>query len=168
MLSHKTNALLIKTWPDQNNNIGRLIYGLFRYLHTFQEKKWGSSEPDHLKPGYVSLLANIGINGASNKELASKAWVSKQAMSKLVNEMLKSEVIEIVKVANDSRINNIMLTDKGAEMLIAIWDINELLRKDFEKHLGKEKTTLLLSLIAELINALGSPCEQDFNEETKD
>jgi DNA-binding MarR family transcriptional regulator len=158
MLSEQTKARLVKVWPDQNTNIGRLIYGLFRYLTSFQEKKWGSSEPDHLKPGYVSLLANIGIQGASNKELAGKAWVSKQAMSKLVNEMLKEEIIEIEKDAADNRVNNIMLTDKGAELLIAVWDINELLRLEIENHLGKEKTAQLLGLIAELIHSMDNPC----------
>jgi len=158
MLSEKSKARLAEIWPDQDTNIGRLIYGLFRYLTSFQEKKWGSSDLAHLKPGYVSLLANIGINGASNKELAGRAWVSKQAMSKLVNEMLKEEVIETEKETTDNRINKIMLTDKGAALLIAIWDINELLRIEIEKHLGKEKTSQLLALIAELINSLDYPC----------
>lgn len=156
MLSENTKKRLQETWPQKNTSVARLIYQLYRYFSTLQvDRRQSENKPIHyLKPGYVYLLANIGLGGSTNKDLAKKAMVTKQAMSKLINEMICEKIVEIEKDSNDGRSNKIILTNTGAELLIDIWGTNQLLIDEFETHIGKPKTKLLLELMSELVDSL--------------
>jgi len=157
MLSKEINEKLHSKRPKRNENVGRLVYALYRYFVCWQEERCPNNYLFHLKPSHVALLANISMYGGTNKELAQRAIVSKQAMSKLLNETLKEGIIEMEKDKNDNRSNTVVLTDKGAELLISTWENNHLLIEDFEKHLGKPKAQLLLELLSELVDSIG-PC----------
>lgn len=151
MLSEDLKDKLRATLPNQNECIGWLIYWLYRYFTYWQQEKSNNKDSDQIKLGYISLLSNIGVEGSTNKDLAQKAMVSKQAMSKLINEMLLEDLIEMEKDKMDSRSKKIMLTNKGAEALIQIMQNNQYLFKEFEGVLGENKVNLLIELISELM-----------------
>ena len=155
MLTEGVKKKLQETKPERNKNIGRLIYKLYRYFVSWQEEKCPDKYLYKIKPSQVALLANINVYGGNNKELAQRASVSKQAMSKLLNEIEKEGIVEIERDKDDCRSNNIELTDKGAELLISMWEINHLMVEDFEKHLGTAKTQLFLELLSELVDSIG-------------
>jgi len=77
-------------------------------------------------------------------------------MSKLVQEMLKLELIVIDPNEHDSRCNIISLTDHGAAILKKIWEANKELTAEFEGRLGKAKSKRLLTLMSELVESLDS------------
>ena len=163
MLTEEVKQKLQEKKPERNKNIGRLIYKLYRYFVSWQEEKCPGKYLYKLKLSHVALLANINVYGGNNKELAQRASVSKQAMSKLLNEIEKEGIVQIVRDNDDCRSNNIELTDKGAELLISMWEINRMMVEDFEKHLGKPKTQLLLELLSELVDSIGD-CGPDDKE----
>ena len=155
MLTDDVKRKLQEKKPERSKNIGRLIYKLYRYFVSWQEEKCPGKYLYKIKPSHVALLANINVYGGNNKELAQRASVSKQAMSKLLNEIEKEGIVEIERDKGDCRSNNIELTDKGAELLMCMWDINHSIVEDFEKHLGQAKTQLLLELLSELVDSIG-------------
>lgn len=140
--------------PSKRESFGRQIYFLYRYLVVWEDDTLPSLGLKNMGPSHIHLLFTIGLDGVSNSEMARRAKVSKQAMSKLVKEMLKHELITIKHNEQDSRCNIISLTDKGAAALIKIWSLNRQLSANFEKLLGKAKSKKLLSLMAELVDAL--------------
>lgn len=154
MISDKLKRELVAKKLKPNENIGKLVGRLHRYIQIWYEEKNPNRHLYRVKPSLPALLSNINTDGGSNKELAHCAFISKQAMSKLLNETVKDGIVEIVKSKDDSRVNNIALTDKGAEVLISIWENNQHLIENFEKHLGKEKTKTLLALLTELSESL--------------
>ena len=81
-------------------------------------------------------------------------------MSKLVQEMLRHELIVIDPNEHDNRCNIISLTDKGAGVLMKIWEVNKQLTEEFEQRLGKAKSKKCLSLMAELVESLDSDGNQ--------
>ncbi|MCX6284055.1 MAG: MarR family winged helix-turn-helix transcriptional regulator [Bacteroidetes bacterium] len=140
--------------PAKSESFGRQIYLLYRYLVKLDEELLPRMGLGQMGPSHIHLLFTIGLDGVSNSGMARRAKVSKQAMSKLVQEMLKLEVITIQHNEQDSRCNIISLTDKGADTLMKIWETNEQLAAEFEKRLGKAKAKRLLVLMAELVDSL--------------
>lgn len=156
MLSKSAKKKLITKRPSRDESIGRLIYFLYRYFAIRGDSRWPKLHLHPLGPSHIHLLAAIGLDSVSNSEMARRANVSKQAMSKLVREMLKLELIVIQTNEQDSRCNVISLTDQGADVLMKIWEANNLLKKEFEKFLGKAKSKRLVALMAELVDTLES------------
>ena len=160
MLSKPVRKKLLKKRPPKEESVGRLIYLLYRHLTVWGESRWPKVGLHSFGPSHIHLLATIGLDGVSNSGMAKRAKVSKQAMSKLVKEMLELGLIVIQVNENDSRCNIITLTDKGAETLIQIWETNELLKKQVEKRLGKAKSKRVLTLMSELVDTLDSEEDQ--------
>jgi DNA-binding MarR family transcriptional regulator len=156
MISKSVRKELLARKPRKEESIGRLIYFLYRYLAVWGDQEWPRLGSHPLGPSHIHLLATIGLDGVSNSEMARRAKVSKQAMRKLVREMLKNGLIVIQVSEQDSRCNIITLTDRGAGLLIRIWEINDRLTKDFEKRLGRARSKRMVALMAELVDSLES------------
>ena len=160
MLSKSVRKKLLAKKPPREESIGRQIYFLYRYLSVWGDHRWPKLGSQPLGSSHIHLLATIGLDGVSNSEMARRAYVSKQAMSKSVKEMLKHELIVIDPNEHDSRCNIISLTDKGAGMLMQIWEANKLLMAQFEQRLGKTKSKKLFALMAELVESLDTIASQ--------
>ncbi|MEI8004600.1 MAG: MarR family winged helix-turn-helix transcriptional regulator [Bacteroidota bacterium] len=160
MLSKPVRTKLLKKRPPKEESVGRLIYLLYRHLTAWGESRWPKVGLHAFGPSHIHLLATIGLEGVSNSGMARRAKVSKQAMSKLVKDMLALGLIVIQVNENDSRCNIISLTDKGGETLMQIWETNDLLKKQVEKRLGKAKSKRILTLMDELVDALDAEEEQ--------
>jgi DNA-binding MarR family transcriptional regulator len=160
MLSKSFKQELSARQTSKEESFGRQIYFLYRYLVVWGDMRWPKPGSQPLGIGHIHMLFTIGLDGVSNSEMARRAKVSKQAMSKVVQDMLKLELIVIDPNEHDSRCNIISLTDKGGEILMKIWEVNRLLSDEFEKRLGKTKSKKLLSLMAELVESLDTPGSQ--------
>ena len=154
MLSKSFKQELLARQTSKDDSFGRQIYFLYRYLVAWGDLRWPKLGPHPLGISHIHMLFTIGLDGVSNSEMARRAKVSKQAMSKLVQEMLRHELIVIDVNEHDNRCNIISLTDKGAGILLTIWETNKTLMADFEKHLGKVKVKRLLALMAELVDSI--------------
>jgi DNA-binding MarR family transcriptional regulator len=154
MLSEQRKNKLIENRPLPKENIGKMLGRLARYLHLWHEEKNPYPEVCRITPSIGALLNNIELDGSQNKDLAKCAFTSKQAMSKLLIQSERDGIIEIEKNVEDSRANNITITNSGADLLLAIWNNNRKLIEEFETQLGKEKAQQLLNLLFELSERL--------------
>lgn len=86
-----------------------------RVLRTRVQRENVKFYSDHsVASGEVALLSLIGLNpGTSQKELADVVVLKKSALTKVVNEMEKSDLIERSKGSDDKRFNMLHLTPKG-------------------------------------------------------
>jgi len=71
------------------------------------------------KMGDMVFIANIAPEGIINNELAKKAHITKQAMSKVVKNLEAAGYIITRKHESDNRATVIFLSDKGKELVIA-------------------------------------------------
>ena len=154
MLSEQVKNKMVENRPTQNENFGRMLGRLVRYIHVWHEVKNPYPDLCRITPSLAALLNNIELDGSQNKDLAKCAFTSKQAMSKLLIQTERDGLIEIEKNVEDSRANNITITNTGADLLLAIWDNNRKLIEEFETQLGKKKTQQLLNLLFELSERL--------------
>ena len=85
-----------------------------RLTESLQQKGYAD-----FKMGDMVLIANIAPEGIINNELAKKAHITKQAMSKVVKNLEGAGYIVTRKHENDNRATVIFLSDKGKELVIA-------------------------------------------------
>jgi DNA-binding MarR family transcriptional regulator len=88
---------------------------------------------------YMPLLANIKPEGITNNELARKARVTKQAMSKLVKELVSMGYVVTRQNGSDKRSIDISLTPKGKKLVLSARQRVAELEKEYEDLLGKKK-----------------------------
>ena len=159
MLSKSIKKKMLAKCVVKEDSFGRQIYLLYRFLVLWKESILPRFDSQQLGPSHIHLLFTIGLDGMSNSEMARRTKVSKQAMSKHVKDMLALGLIVIDPNEHDSRCNIISLTEKGAEVLMKIWEANECLTAEFEQRLGKAKSKKLLTLMAGLVESLETPLE---------
>src|SRR6476620_9056102 len=92
---------------------GKILAHLKRQFDSWATAELAAHGYEDFKMGYMPLLANITPEGITNNELARKARVSKQAMSKLVKELVGMGYVATHEHGADKRSIEIYLTPKG-------------------------------------------------------
>jgi DNA-binding MarR family transcriptional regulator len=120
-------------------NIGRLI-SLWRrsFEETCTEKLKAIGFPN-FKMAYMPVLMNISVNGTTNNELAQIARTSKQAMSKVVKELLTLNLIKVTKDSRDARVSHIILTPQGEQLVIEAKKRVTSLTQDYKALIGVDQ-----------------------------
>jgi DNA-binding MarR family transcriptional regulator len=98
-------------------NIGKLINMWKRFFDDWAYEALAREGYDYFKMSYMPLIMNISETGSSNNEIAAKARVTKQAMSKVVKELLAKGLISSQKHKTDARVSILFLTPKGKKFI---------------------------------------------------
>src|SRR5437764_13792518 len=101
--------------------------------------------------GYMPLLMNIHPEGITNNELAKKARVTKQAMSKVVKDLVNLGFIKTELHGSDKRSSIIYLTTKGKKFILMARNGVFDKEAEYEKLLGKSNFQLLKKQLMKII-----------------
>lgn len=104
------------------------------------------------KMGDMVLIANIAPEGIINNELAKKALITKQAMSKVVKNLEAAGYIETRKHESDNRAIMIFLSDKGKQLLIAATEGVQEMEQHYAYLIGAEDNKHLKELLMKLVH----------------
>lgn len=154
MLDKKGKKQLDAWVEKRRENPGRLIYIIFRYVHEWASIRWKEDGWENLQPDHMRLISIVGADSVNNNELAKRARVSKQAMSKMVNQLEKFGFIDVQPDPKDSRAKVISVSNQGAEFLQYFNSCGKLLAKDFASIIGEEKTKQLIPILSELAESI--------------
>ncbi len=138
----------------RERSIGRLIWRLKRYMDSFIEPKLHAAGFGDFKMSYLTLLANIEEKGITNNELAKRACVSKQMMSKTVSLLEAEGYISVRKSETDSRSSVIFLNDRGKELFTTLSDCMAEARARFDAAVGHDRVEAIIDTMIELTDAL--------------
>ncbi|SHG72636.1 DNA-binding transcriptional regulator, MarR family [Chryseolinea serpens] len=117
------NALdkqLIETEHVKTGNWVKLISILKHQFNEWATAALAKEGFDDFKMVYMPVLMNISPEGSNNTELASHARVTKQAMSKVAQELQKLGYIKAKADPRDKRSTTITLTDRGKRLVIKV------------------------------------------------
>lgn len=106
------------------------------------------------KIGDMVLLANISPEGTINNELAKKAKITKQAMSKVVKNLTATGFIDTRKHETDNRATVIYLTDKGKQLIIECYAALEKISTVYTGIIGEKDTEILRDILFKLASEL--------------
>ncbi|NLR61003.1 MarR family transcriptional regulator [Chitinophaga polysaccharea] len=133
--------------PD---NLARLI-NLFkkdidqRITERIQERGY-----KNFKLGDMVLLVHIDPHGTINNDLARKARISKQAMSKVVKNLEAENYISSRKHDTDNRASLIFLTEKGKEFMINVYEAVDEIQAGYEAIIGADAFSDLKTILKKL------------------
>lgn len=103
------------------------------------------------KMGDMVLIANILPEGTINNELAKKARITKQAMSKVVKNLEASGYILTRKHETDNRATVIFLSDKGKELFVAATECIQEIQSTYTAVIGEADTETLKNILTKLL-----------------
>lgn len=104
----------------------------------------------NFKLGDMVLLVHIDPHGTINNDLARKARISKQAMSKVVKNLEAENYIGTRKHDTDNRASIIFLTEKGKEFMINVYEAVDEIQALYEEIIGSEALTTLKTILKQL------------------
>ncbi len=138
----------------RERSIGRLIWRLKRQMDGFMEPRLHELGFTDFKISYLIFLANIEERGITNNELAKKACVTKQMMSKVVGLLEEAGYIYTQKNPSDSRSSIIFLNERGKDLFIALKSCVEEVRNKFDAIVGQDRMEEVIDTMGILANAL--------------
>ncbi|MDB5281823.1 MAG: MarR family transcriptional regulator [Bacteroidota bacterium] len=167
MLDKRSKAKLEALMTTRKRNLAKHIYIMYRYFNEWANKKWLKDGWGEIRPDHLRLISIVGMEAVNNNELAKRARVSKQAMSKMVNDLVGRGFIEVYPDPNDSRANIISVSKDGVDFLGYMRDSCKSLEEHFSGMIGREKTTVLIDILSELTEGILECEKQEFENKTQ-
>jgi DNA-binding MarR family transcriptional regulator len=118
-----------------------------RLTETLQQRGYAD-----FKMGDMVFIANIAPEGIINNELAKKAHITKQAMSKVVKNLEAAGYIVTRKHENDNRATMIFLSDKGKELVIAATESVLEMEQHYTSLIGETDMAALKGILMRLVD----------------
>ena len=159
MLDKRTQAKLESHIVSRKRAITRNIYIANRFITEWAQTKWKEDGWDNIRPEHLRLISIISLEPVNINELSKRARVTKQAMSKMVNDLISKGFIAYETDPKDSRSKIISITKAGVDFLDYFLGCAQLVQQRFEEIIGVKKTEQLTALLAELSEGI-LDCEQ--------
>ncbi len=154
MLDKKSSQKLEKYMANRVRSINRGIYITHRYVNEWAKKKWKEDGWDGIRPDHMRLLSILSLEPMNINELSKRARVSKQAMSKMVNDLIAKNFIAFEVDPRDSRSKLITITKESVDFLEYLLQCNKLVEERFKGIIGVKKTEQLIALLSELCEGI--------------
>lgn len=138
----------------RERSIGRLLWRLKRYMDGAIEPRLHELGFADFKMSYLIFLANIEEQGITNNELAKKACVTKQMMSKIVGLLESEGYIYTQKNPADSRSSIIFPNERGKDLFVALKVCMKEVRAKFDSIVGHDCMEQFIDTMGILANAL--------------
>lgn len=138
----------------RGRSVGRLIWRLKRYLDNSIEPRLHAIGYTDFKMSYLMFLANIEEKGTTNNELARRAGVTKQMMSKIVGLLEGAGYIQTQKNPTDSRSSVIFLNERGKDLFRALEGCMQDVRDKLDAIVGHDRMEQVIDTLVELTGAL--------------
>lgn len=136
-----------KAQEKKARSYGKLVSMQKRLLDEWALSRYAERGYPDFKMAYMPFLMNIPESGATNKDLAALAGVTKQAMSKVIGELEELGLVKSHYHEEDARMSIIRLTRKGMEMIVAA--VDEMCKKtaEYERVVGKERLAVAMEVM---------------------
>ncbi len=135
----------------KRHNWGKALAFSKRQFDEWATRKLSGHGYADFKMAYMPVLMNIHPQGTNNNDLACHARVSKQAMSKVANELVRLGYIKSKSSKEDKRSIIFTLTDRGKRLVIqarlAMKELTDMYRKEF----GKEEFDATVDLLFRIV-----------------
>jgi DNA-binding MarR family transcriptional regulator len=161
MLDKRSKEKLESFMQTRKRNLARLIYITHRHFNEWAQKKWIEDGWGEIRPEHLRLISIIGTGEVNINELAKRARVTKQAMSKMVNDLKERGFIQIHPDPQDSRSKIISISSEGADFMMYLCGSAKELEIKFAAIIGKKKTEQLISILSELTEGILELEEQE-------
>jgi DNA-binding MarR family transcriptional regulator len=142
---------LQKYATEREHSWGRINYVIRKVFDDWAMNELMKLGHSDFKMMYMPFLMNISLEGNTNKEIAKKGRVTKQAMSKVVKELEAMGLIEVFDGEEDKRSVKIYLTNKGKKMVHAAKKHVAELSEQYKKIIGNKNYDIMIDGMLKII-----------------
>ncbi len=137
---------------NKSRLLGRLLNKSYRYMSEVATEFLREKGYTDFRVGHIVALVHIEFEGDTVNTLALRAGVTKQAMSKIVQELVEGEYVISGKHPTDARSVIVKLTDRGYEALTHWKACTEHIDKKFTEILGSERLEQVKDILGTLVD----------------
>jgi DNA-binding MarR family transcriptional regulator len=114
------NLVLEKYRRFNSHNLARLVRTVERHITTQISRELQIHGYTSLSARHLQVFEHLDTEGVSIIQLAQRAGISKQAMSKMVKEVAHEGFVNVVTDDRDNRVQLVNVTQKGADLIVDI------------------------------------------------
>ena len=103
-----------------------------------------------LRASHLAVLSHLDVDGTRQTELARRAGLSRQAITQVLDQLERLEVIKRRPDPDDRRAKLIVYTDAGLLELGRGQQLSRELERHYEQRVGPERLQTALSVLADL------------------
>ena len=152
MAKTKLDEALENLMKHSPRSFGKVTNQLRRTFDEWALNELARQGYPNFKMAYMPFLMNIGLEGNTNKEIAAKCKVSKQAMSKVVKELVEMNLIKVETHETDKRSATIYLTTKGKQMMFTAKTEVLTLTQQYRKIIGDKNYEVMIDAMLAIID----------------
>jgi len=137
-----TEYLLMYGW-------GKIVSHLKKQMDQWAITELSQNGYKDFKIAYLPVIMNIDLDGTTNNDLADRARVTKQAMSKVIKELQGKGYISAKPDPRDKRSIIFTLTARGKDFVKCAKKVSGELMDNYRKEFGKKNfNDLVIRLVA--------------------
>ncbi|MEY4904458.1 MAG: hypothetical protein RLZZ292_2273 [Bacteroidota bacterium] len=114
------NLVLEKYRRFNDHNLARLVRTVERHITNQISRELQIHGYTSLSARHLQVFEHLDTEGVSIIQLAQRAGISKQAMSKMVKEVAHEGFVNVVTDDRDNRVQLVNVTQKGADLIVDI------------------------------------------------
>lgn len=152
MISSKKLAQLRAT---RSFGIGRLFLLARRDFSARLTQKMAARHPDGGPIVGASLLPFLDLEGTRSTELARRAGISKQAVTKVLKELDEAGLVTRTQDQSDGRAQLVHFTEQGVDYLLQIHAAIKSIEQEYEQLLGPDQLQQLRSSLSRVAYPAG-------------
>jgi DNA-binding MarR family transcriptional regulator len=114
------NLVLAKYRRFNDHNLARLVRTVERHITNQISRELQIHGYTSLSARHLQVFEHLDTEGVSIIQLAQRAGISKQAMSKMVKEVAHEGFVNVVTDDRDNRVQLVNVTQKGADLIVDI------------------------------------------------
>ncbi len=138
-------------YQSQTKSVGKLFNRVTNYFRDEATQAMAGKGYPQLRMGHASLLFNVGLDGINVNQLAKRAFMTKQAASKLVKELAEHGYIETKKHDTDNRSFIIFITDKGAHLMFEMDKCTTAIQQRYLTIVGERNFKIMMESLNKLL-----------------
>lgn len=135
----------------KERNYGKLVQLQKKLFDAWALTRFKEEGYSSLKMANMAFLMNIE-DGITNKDLAMKVHITKQAMSKGIKELEKLNLVTTGLHETDARMSLISLTEEGKRVVIYVVENVCEKMEEYEKLVGKERFRQAMDTMFEILD----------------
>lgn len=135
----------------KENSWGKLLTYLKRQFDQWVMDKLGEHGYTNFKIAHMPVVMNISVDGTNNNDLAKAARVTKQAMSKVLKELIELGYVTTQPDPRDKRSAIVLLTEKGKRFVLAARTCVEDLSGEYKTLLGEKNYDAMVNSMKKII-----------------
>jgi len=130
---------------------GKIISILKKQMDQWTIERLSNEGYKDFKVAYMRVIMNIDADGTNNNELATRAGITKQAMSKIVSDLQKKGYIASKTDTKDKRSTIFALTPRGKEFVKCARSNSNKQMDEYRKVFGKKNFNELVMKLVDVI-----------------